>query len=219
MARPLSATLRFPMTKEAITLSQLGGLLDERNAHPGQESELDKSVWQRCGADRGILVLDLSGFTRLTRSHGILHFLAVFRRAWHLACPVVRAHCGRIVKCEADNVIGSFDSASDALAAAIAMMEAAQQLNRSLDEDSRVRMCIAVGWGHILELQDDFFGDEVNITFKLGEDVARPGEVLVTESAMARLAIEGTAVGGDDVTTEVGRVQVSYRRLAPCPDE
>jgi len=207
------------MTKEAITLAQLGGLLDERNAHPGQESELDNAIWKRCGADRGILVLDLSGFTRLTRARGILHFLSVFRRAWHLACPVVAAHGGRVVKSEADNVIGSFPSASEAFAAAAAMIRAAEELNRSLDEDSRVHMCIAVGWGHILELQDDFFGDEVNITFKLGEDIARPGEVLVTESAMARLAVEGTSIGGQEVTTEVGRVRVTYRRIEPCADE
>lgn len=31
------AAVQSPMTKEAITLAQLGELLDERNAHAGQE--------------------------------------------------------------------------------------------------------------------------------------------------------------------------------------
>ncbi|HQP39678.1 MAG TPA: adenylate/guanylate cyclase domain-containing protein [Polyangiaceae bacterium] len=200
---------------DKLTLAELGAVLDGRNTHPETAEELDREVWERCGAERGILVMDLSGFTRLTRARGILHFLAVFRRAWRASCPVVSTHGGRVVKCEADNVIASFPSASAALDAAVGMLHAVRELNVTLDDDSRMRLCIAVGWGRILELEDDFFGDEVNVTFKLGEDVARSGEVLVTESAVARLETEGRTIDGEELSLEVGSVRVRYRRLVP----
>lgn len=204
---------------DKLTLAELGAVLDGRNAHPETADQLDREIWERCGADRGILVMDLSGFTRLTRARGILHFLAVFRRAWRVSCPVVSAHGGRVVKCEADNVIASFPSASAALDAAVGMLRAVRELNVTLDDDSRMRLCIAVGWGRILELEDDFFGDEVNVTFKLGEDVARSGEVLITESAVTQLEREGRAVGGEDRSLEVGGVPIRYRHLRPLGAE
>ena len=41
--------------------------------------------------------------------------------------------------------------------------------------------------GEVLDLGRDVFGLEVNLASKLGEDVARPGEVLFTEAAVAAL--------------------------------
>ena len=37
-----------------------------------------------------------------------------------------------------------------------------------------------VGFGDVLELDGDVFGAEVNLASKIGEDLARPGEVLLT---------------------------------------
>ena len=40
-----------------------------------------------------------------------------------------------------------------------------------------------IGFGQVLELDHDVFGLEVNLASKLGEDLARAGEVLLTPSA------------------------------------
>jgi class 3 adenylate cyclase len=41
---------------------------------------------------------------------------------------------------------------------------------------------IGIDWGSMLVLPgEDCFGDAVNVAHKLGEDVAGPGEVLVTD--------------------------------------
>ena len=50
---------------------------------------------------------------------------------------------------------------------------------------------LSMGFARILELADDFFGDEVNVTFKLGEDVAKRREILLTESCYAALKARG----------------------------
>jgi class 3 adenylate cyclase len=47
----------------------------------------------------------------------------------------------------------------------------------------RLRFSYGIGFGDVLELEEDVFGLEVNLASKLGEDHARPGEVLLTSSA------------------------------------
>ena len=44
-----------------------------------------------------------------------------------------------------------------------------------------------IGYGDMLDLDDDMFGLEVNLASKIGEDLARPGEALLTPSAAAAL--------------------------------
>ena len=159
------------------------------------------------------MVVDLSGFSRLTRRHGILHFLTIYRRACTVAAPLVAANGGRIVKCAADNVIAGFPHPRAAIAAARALVAETTALDASLPEDERVVVCVGIGYGRFLELADDIYGDEVNLAFKLGEDVARGREILLTEGAHAKLLADGDAVDAEESTIELGGVHARYFRL------
>jgi class 3 adenylate cyclase len=55
--------------------------------------------------------------------------------------------------------------------------------NRARPANERVRFSYGIGHGKLLDLDGDLFGLEVNLASKLGEDLARPGEVLLTPSA------------------------------------
>jgi adenylate cyclase len=193
-----------------ITREELFRLLDARLADPSIAAAQDVELWERCAVERAVLVLDLSGFTRLTRARGILHFLSVYRRALKLACPLVESHHGRCVKLDADNVIGAFERASDALAAARAIREQAAIINRPLAGDEHVKVCQGIGFGRILELADDLYGDEVNIAFKLGEDVARAEEILVSEAAAEHVRGEGGETLALERSIDLGGVSVRY---------
>ena len=193
-----------------ISREELFRLLDARLADPAIAVAQDAELWQRCAVARAILVLDLSGFTRITRARGILHFLAVYRRAMRLACPLLETNHGRCVKLDADNVIGTFARVTDALAAAQAIRQATAETNRPLPPDDQVHVCQGVGFGTILELADDVYGDEVNIAFKLGEDVARAEQILVSEAAVARLREEHGSVLDASHTIALGSVDIRY---------
>jgi class 3 adenylate cyclase len=39
----------------------------------------------------------------------------------------------------------------------------------------------------VLKIGDDVFGDEVNLASKLGEDIAKAGEILMTQSFKERI--------------------------------
>jgi len=196
-----------------VNRSELFRLLDARLAGATDASCGDEAIWARAGAHRAILVLDLSGFTRLTKKHGILHFLRVHRRAVGISLPRVATHGGRCIKLEADNVLATFARVTDAVAAARGILDDADAMNAALPDDDRVRVCQAIGWGRILELDDDVFGDEVNVTFKLGEDVARRGELLLTEAAWSQAQGEGTRLEGEHRAADLGGIAVAHHAL------
>jgi len=188
----------------ALSREALFHRLDQRLADSTIGEAQDRAIWDECGATRAVLVIDLAGFTRITRARGILHFLTVYRRATALAVPCFEAHGGRCVKREADNLIASFPDVRRAIDSAREIVSRSLVLDATLAEDDRVRPCIGIGYGKILELEDDLFGDEVNVAFKLGEDVACAREILVTDAAheaVGDLACDERAIslGGLDV--------------------
>jgi adenylate cyclase len=202
-----------------LSREELFQLIERRLDDPSAAAAVEEEVWRECGVERAIFVSDLSGFTRLTRKHGILHFLAVFRRSSRMAMPLLDAHRGRCVKREADNLIYSFVRVTDAVDAAREIVAGTAAMDAQLSEDERVYPCIGIGFGRIIELRDDIFGDEVNIAFKLGEDVAKKREILVSESAWKQFTSELAASGservlhGDLRTEDIGGLPVRYYAL------
>jgi class 3 adenylate cyclase len=67
------------------------------------------------------------------------------------------------------------------------MERALLRFNRARPEDERFHFSYGIGYGEVLDLEDDVFGLEVNLASKLGEDLARPGQVLLTPAAAAGL--------------------------------
>jgi class 3 adenylate cyclase len=77
-------------------------------------------------------------------------------------------------------------------------------LGLSAEPVGQSELCIGIGFGRILQLDDDAFGDEVNLAYKLGEDIAKGREILITASAAERTSaqMEGplhTTIGGLDI--------------------
>lgn len=189
--------------EKITTTSSLLEALDDRGSDPAVAKAFDEAVWAARGSEGAMLVTDLSGFTRVTKARGILHFLAIFRRC-QLACvPLIASHGGKLLKQEADDLIAIYPDASKALTSALAMLESTRVLNRWLAEEDRVYMCMGIEQGSLLALEDDAFGDPVNVAFKLGEELAEPNEILVGHVAFERLLRDGV---------DLSRCEVSERR-------
>jgi len=184
-----------------VTRAELYGLLDQRMREPSRADEIEASIWSACGCERAILVSDLSGFTRITKQKGILHFLCAFRSVVQAGEALFREHGALFWKTDADNLMATFPDVAAAAAVALALARS---------DFGEVGCCLGLGFGRILQLEDDLFGDEVNVTYKLGEDVAEPGQVLVSEPAARRL--DGAALGGPE-TLRIGTLALPYYRL------
>ena len=88
---------------------------------------------------------------------------------------------------EADSLLLRYPDVTSACRGVEELEALLKKLNRKLPENEQVRFSYGIGWGDVLDLDDDIFGLEVNLACKLGEDLARPGEVLLTPAAAAAL--------------------------------
>ena len=169
------------------TREELSRLLQERNEHPDRAEQIDARIRETFGETHAVLVMDMSGFSRMTIKHGIIHFLAMIHRMNQIVAPTVREHGGQVIKFEADNAFAIFETVEDAVEAAIDATRRFSAANTMLPEEMDMHGKFGVGYGEVLIVADeDLFGSEVNLASKLGEDLAERGEILLTEAAFSQ---------------------------------
>jgi class 3 adenylate cyclase len=177
------------------TLKALSALLDAMIEHPEKQSAIAEEIEGRFGQDHATLILDMSGFTRTTRTHGIVSFLLMIHQMHRIACPSIAAHGGKLIKTEADNLFCLFDTVDAALAASQDIVSRLEMVNLLMPEGRHLYASIGIGYGRILNIADkDLFGDEVNLSCKLSEDIAAQNAILLTEHAMAKMSARGDLV-------------------------
>lgn len=184
------------------THARLDALLTRIIHEPEKRDEIAEEIERDFTQRRAVLVLDMSGFSRTTQLHGIVVFLLMIHQMRLLAVPTIQANGGKVLKAEADNLYCLFETVDAAVRASREIMDRLNTVNVLLPADRRLYASIGVGFGDILVLDDaDLFGDEVNLSSKLGEDVAQDHQILLTEAAQAEL--------GDGVTATPERVSIS----------
>ena len=166
-------------------------------AKPGADVRaIDARIWDLFGDDGAVMFTDLSGFSRQVAKFGIIHFLQIIYEQKELLLPIVAAHDGILVKIEADSFLILFKRAKGAVACALEMQRACQQLNARRAPEEQVLLCLGIGHGRLLRIGDaDVFGAEVNAASKLGEDIAKANEILLTGSCRAALGESLAALG------------------------
>lgn len=171
------------------TKEKMAKFLQERNEHPERNAEIDAKITEIFGETLAIFVMDMSGFSRQTIRHGIIHFLAQIHRMHSICTPVVEAHHGEVIKYEADNVFAVFPNVEQAVEAAIELDRSLEAANTMLPDEFDMHGEFGIGYGNILVIEnEDIFGSEVNLSSKLGEDLAQRGEILLTETAYKEVA-------------------------------
>jgi adenylate cyclase len=163
-------------------------LLSERNQHPERVVQIDEVLLDAFQCRVAILILDMSGFSRLTDQCGIIHFLAMIHQMEQGARPAIAGNGGQVLKQEADNLFAIFDHPAQALEAALDIFRSFEAMNTVLPDERDIYGSIGIGYGDTLVIgDDDLFGSEVNHACKLGEDCATATEILLTPAAYLAL--------------------------------
>ena len=150
-----------------------------------ERQKIETSLWAEFGAEYAVFVLDMSGFSLLTRKYGIVHYLSMVRRMQMTTEPIVKSYGGFMIKYEADNCFAVFPDPLSAANAAIAMQHAFSAENLLTSDDLDIHISCGIDYGKILIVgTEDCFGDPVNRASKMGEDLAVAGEILITREAM-----------------------------------
>jgi adenylate cyclase len=157
------------------------------DADAARRPEMDCRNFPDLFRKRAIVFTDTADFTVRTVRDGILHFLMIFDRFVEQADKVVARTSGDVVKVEADSLLIRYDDVKAACAGVDQIESLLRRMNGKLPANERLRFSYGIGYGDVLDLDQDMFGLEVNLASKIGEDLARPGEALLTPSASAAL--------------------------------
>ena len=153
--------------------------------------KIETALWSEFGTEYAVFVLDMSGFSMLTRKYGIVHYLSMVKRMQLTSEPIIKSYSGKMLKYEADNCFAVFPDALSAVNAAIAMQHAFTAENILTSDDQDIHIAVGIDYGKLLIIgNEDCFGDPVNRASKMGEDVAAAGEILITKEALESIPTE-----------------------------
>jgi len=162
---------------------RLEKLIQERLRPGADKQAVDQRIWDLFGEKWCVMFTDLSGFSRNVAEFGIIHFLQTIYESERMLVPIIEAHDGILLKVEGDSFLVIFRNVQKALQSAIAMQRALVTYNADKSDTEKVLLCVGLGYGLMLRIGDlDVFGAEVNAASKLGEDVAKAWDILVTEA-------------------------------------
>lgn len=151
-----------------------------------KRKKLADIIWEDYGLENTVLVLDMSGFSLLTRKYGIVHYLSMVRRMQLTVEPIIKSYDGRIIKFEADNCFAVLPNPLAAARAAVSMQLAFEAANLLTTEELDIHISVGIDYGKILIINnEDCFGDAVNRACKMGEDLGAAGDILITKEAMS----------------------------------
>jgi class 3 adenylate cyclase len=148
-------------------------------------AELDAKYLHR----KAILVLDLTGFTVSCFDGGEVQAFLKILDAQMVCIPVLQQHDACLIRAFADDLVALFDGAGDALDAAFEMQRRIALFNEcGLASGEPVQCCIGIGFGDVYAIGPNVaMGDEMNRASRLGEDIARGAETLVTANVREAL--------------------------------
>ena len=97
--------------------------------------KIEAELWDEYGMESAVFVLDMSGFSLLTRKYGIVHYLSMVKRMQLTTEPIIKSFDGNVIKYEADNCFALFPTPLSAVNAAIAMQHAFHASNMMTSDD------------------------------------------------------------------------------------
>lgn len=139
--------------------------------------------------ERAILTVDMTGFTSAAMRQGEIQSLLRILDAQRVTIPVLQDFGSELIRCFADDIVALFEDPGTALDAAFEIHRRIQIFNDSpLSSEHPTLCCVGIGFGQVYAIGPNLAqGDEMNRASKLGEDIARGNETLITERAFAAL--------------------------------
>jgi TolB-like protein/class 3 adenylate cyclase len=129
-----------------------------------------------------ILAADVAGYSRLMHHDEEATHAKLTALLTGCVEPAIAEHRGRIVKNTGDGFLAEFQSAVEAVRAAIQFQARIKELTSGDTEDSRIAFRVGINAGDVIVEPNDIFGDGVNIAARL-ESIAEPGGICISSSA------------------------------------
>lgn len=204
--------LAAPLDADHAEFEQLiADLSDTTDA--GRQGEIKKEIWDRFGTSGATFISDMANFSSTARSLGITHFLKMIYRARQVVSPIIESNGGILLKCDADNCYAFFKDASDAIRASFEINSTLFRANQDHEIEEHIYLSVGIDYGDLLLVgSTDFYGDPVNTSSKLGEDLAIKGETLVTERALSHSTFNVNE-NVERMVARISNIEINYVKI------
>jgi len=156
-----------------------------------REGDIDEDAFRKKHCrERAILTIDMTGFTLSALQVGEINSLTRIFDAQRAALPALQDYGADLIRCFADDIIALFRSPGEAIDAALEIHRRIERFNASPLASAHPTVCCAgIGFGRVFAIGPNLAqGDEMNRASKLGEDIARGSETLITENMYEAVA-------------------------------
>ena len=147
-----------------------------------------------------VVFLDLSGFSKATKTHGDFDALRLVLVAETLIDELADENNGHLVKSIGDSWLLKFKKTQDAVMFMGSLYGGLSEINKRNSTHLSVIPCGGLAYGPLLKFgEQDILGKTVNTAAVAGEDTAGAWEILVAESALAEVDFDGDLEPTDHV--------------------
>ena len=179
------------------------------------ENTLKTNAWDHFGVEVAALVIDSVGFTRTTQAKGIVYFLTQLAKSRKITNQVMAKYKPISYSFHADNCYAFFRDVDLAFNAAIELQKMTQTASIPLVGDEYFGLSIGIGFGRLLKAgsHEHYFGDEMNIASKLGEDTGSRDDILLSDNAYNSLSRKKNFLFKMN-TLNISGVEFKYHQLS-----
>lgn len=131
-----------------------------------------------------IMASDIVGFSRAMEVDEAGTITRVTQWQGEVLIPILERHRGRLVKLIGDGALAVFHSVVDAVTCAAAVQRETKA--REAGHPQPIRLRIGVNLGDVALVEDDVYGDGVNVAARL-ESICDPGGIMVSGTAFDHL--------------------------------
>lgn len=190
-------------------------MMDEMLANGIDPATREEELWEQFGQKYAVAAIDSSGFTRTTNEYGIIHTLTRLTQKRSIMIPILKKYGSEIFVTEADSFIALFPKVENAIDAMLESVRTIRDRKLMLTPTRPYKICAGIGYGTLLVTgaHGEFFGKEMNLASKLGEDLADGDELFLTEAAYEQIPDERKKWFSRKVETVSGNDIVHYAMI------
>jgi class 3 adenylate cyclase len=150
---------------------------------------IEEELWEDYGTENAVMVIDMSGFSLLSQTYGIVHYLSMISRMHLITEPLIKEYNGQVIKFEADNCFAVFSDPTSAVLCSLSLNQAFGEINEFTPKEMDIHISCGIDYGSILVVDEkDLYGNAVNRASKLGEDLAKTDQILITKEVKEKLS-------------------------------
>jgi class 3 adenylate cyclase len=145
----------------------------------------EEALADRHNTDATVMITDMKAFSRFTQEQGTVATAKLIQKHRDLLLPIVRTEGGHGKSTGGDGLVAAFDSADEALSAAVKMQRALKDFNAKKPAEQRIEVRIGLASGDVIVDRGGcpFIGDALNLAARVmgladGGQVFAAGDVV-----------------------------------------